>query len=219
MSILSFLLYLAGVIFFSFILWRKLKEDYPSERIFLVTLVLLGVGVLSLGVSSWVLIDRLPFRDFSFWVLAIFNVLFGIYVIKKLEFKFFEFTDALAPSWLWLIFFFSLAGFLQDWKNFAGLSYPAGALLSFFTYHFLLSKYRRFSWYPSGKVGFAGFASLGVYFLLRAGVAIYSATLLLFKGGIFEILANLFAFTLLMFIVYMRSGRAGADILSRLRKK
>lgn len=213
LSITAFALSFLGVVLFSFVLWRRLKEDYPHEQIFFLTLLFLFVGFLSL-----VIIDK-RLGDFSFWGVFVINILAGFYFIKKLGFKFFESIDALAPSWFWFIFFFSLAGFLRDWKNIMSLSYPTAALLSLFTYHFLLARYRRFSWYPSGKVGFAGFFSLAAYFVLQALVAIYKTLVLSFNSASVDFAVNGLLSLVLVFIVYMRSGREGAERIIRFKRK
>ncbi len=213
LSIISFVFFFLGAVLFSFVLWRKLKEDYPHEQIFFLTSLFLITGILSSAI-----IDR-RLGNFSFWGLIAFNTLAGIYFIKKLGFKFFEFIDALAPAWFWFIFFSSLIGLLREWGNVINFSYPGAALLSLFAYHFFLTRYRRFSWYPSGKVGFAGLVSLGVYFLLQALVAIYRAPVLSFNSTSADLAINILLAFILVFMVYMRSGRAEAEKLARFGRK
>lgn len=213
-TLLEIPLFALGLVFFSFSLWRSLKEDYPTEKIFILTLVLAGTGFLSWSIF------RERAGSFGFWLAGAILVLVGTWALKKMEFKFFEFADGLAPSWFWLVFFFSLAGFFKDWKNFTGLFYPAAALLSLFTYRFLLVRYRRFSWYPSGKVGFAGFSSLGVYFVLQGAVVFYGNPVLsLDNTALFVAAGSVLLFLLFMFILYLRSGRAGAQRILKWRKQ
>ena len=50
-----------------------------------------------------------------------------------------------------------------------------GLVLMFF---FLKSKYKRFSWYKSGKVGFSGLITLGLFFILRASFAFQAVNVL-----------------------------------------
>ncbi len=46
-----------------------------------------------------------------------------------------------------------------------------GALIGL--YYFLSLHYKKISWYKSGKVGFAGIFVLGIFFLVRALVAVW----------------------------------------------
>lgn len=206
-------LFALGVVFFSFSLWRSLKEDYPAEKIFILTLVLTGTGFL-----SWSILGERA-GSFGFWLVGAILVLVGAWALKKMEFKFFEFVDAFAPSWFLLVLFLYLAYFIKSF-NLLFLLYLTAGVLSFFTYRFLLARYRRFSWYPSGKVGFAGFSSLGVYFVLRGAVVFYGNPVLsLDNTALFDAAGSVLLFLLFAFILYLRSARAGAQRILKWRKQ
>lgn len=203
-----------GSFAFSFILWKKLKEDYTNESIFSFGWILLLSGL----VGYWVGGFLSPLR---FWIAVFPPVLLGTWAVKKMGFKLFELTDAVTPAFTAFLFFSSFSRLLLNssyiWAESLTL---LPSTISFLIFLFFLKKYRSFSWYPSGKVGFPGLASLGVYFLLRS-VAMYLIFMLPFFGkpglGIFEIADTGVSLTLsltLWTILYLRSGRNLANRLN-----
>lgn len=213
MEVLTPFFYTLGGISFSFILWKRLREDYPYELIFSATLILLGAGLLTTSFLGAV-------GDFSFWGGALLVSTAGFYTIKKLGFKFFEFVDAVVPAFFLLSFFVSLAiAFAKDLANLLSLAQTVVPLFSLVTYNFFFARYRRFSWYPSGKVGFAGFSSLGVYFILRGAVVFYKAAVLSLDSTLlFDAVGGVLLFLLFVFILYLRSERPGAQKILKWRK-
>lgn len=213
LNLASFFIWALGIVSFSFVLWKNLKEDYLHEKIFSLTLIILGAGALFWLIFS----SRIGY--YAFWAAGLALSVVCFYLIRKLEFKVFEFADAVIPAWFLFSFFFSLADFLRTPFDPLKLAWPAISLLSILAYNFFLKRYRRFSWYPSGRVGFAGFASLGFYFFLRLGVAIYMVVVISLNEAIFEIPANFFFTLLSLFVIYLRSGRSGAEKILNWREK
>lgn len=212
MEALNSFFYALGGISFSFILWKRLREDYPPEPVFSVTLVLLGVGLLAASFLGAV-------GDFSFWIGTLLLSVAGFYTIKKLGFKFFEFVDAVVPAFFLLSFFVSLASVVKNPTNPVLLAQVAVPLFSLVVYNFFIARYRQFSWYPSGKVGFAGLSSLGVYFVLRGAVVFYKTPVLPLDSAVFfNEVASVLLVLLFVFILYLRSERAGAQKILKWRK-
>lgn len=210
----SAVFYLAGTFCLAFVLWRKLKEDYQEDLIFYLTIILVGTLLL----ASKIFGTYLP--DFSFLGTIVSLIFITLYSFKKLGFKFFESIDALSMGGLWFLFFLG-----ADWLLKIGVFAPAAVLnilvisLSLLSYKFFLSRYRRFSWYPSGKVGFPGLASLAIFFLLNSAVAFYSWPVLSFPWMV-NIGTSVILFLVLSTILYLRSGRAGAErIILKWQKK
>lgn len=207
MSTLIFALFASlGVFVFSFNLWRRLKEDYPVDEIFSFTLGVLLAGLLTFFVAT----NLLP--HYSFWVSLLAGAGSGIYFMRRFSFRFFEVVDALAPSYLWLSLFLSLA-LLSGEEMLLHLAGGAISLAGIFAYSLAAPRYRSFTWYPSGKLGFLGLSSLVVYFLLRAVVEITYTRVLSFRLNPVEVRLNLFVAILLFLTLYFRSGNKRAEMI------
>lgn len=196
LSILAFLGNFLAFFVFAFVLWRKLKEDYPNDKIFLLTLGLVGGMVISKWVfGSWPL--------FSFWATLSLLVAIGFYLVKKLEFRLFEVIDAVAPAWFWFLIIGGLTRFLST-REIMALVEPVMAGVSLLGFTFFNARYRTFSWYPSGKIGFAGVGSLGIYFLLRSIFGVYTALTSSLSIGIFNGIIGLVLFLCCGVVIYFR---------------
>ncbi|MBX4205879.1 hypothetical protein KW795_01645 [Candidatus Microgenomates bacterium] len=210
MSIIAILLTIVGVYCFLFFFWNRLKEDYTSHQIF-------SVGFLSLiGILSFYLITRflilshveIPGIQESgiLFYLGLIGGLIGFIVgLFKFSLRFFESFEALIVGYLYL----ALAVFVAD--TFISLSIPSligstvvSLLITFF--YFLETKYKNFTWYRSGKVGFSGLATIGFFFLIRAIVALKFSSVLTFLGRFESLIAAILTF-LLFFGVYNLSAR------------
>lgn len=196
LSILAFLVNFLAFFVFAFVLWRKLKEDYPNDKIFLLTLGLAG----SMLIGNWAF-GRWPL--FSFWASLVLVVAIGTYLVKKLDFRLFEMLDAIAPGWFWFLLLGSLTGFLST-RTIEVLVEPAIAGLALLGFTFFNARYRTFSWYPSGKIGFAGVGSLGIYFLLRSIFGVYTALTSSLSIGVFSGIIGLVLFLGCGVVIYFR---------------
>jgi len=70
-------------------------------------------------------------------------------------------------------------------------------LVFILVYYYFDSHYKKFSWYKSGKIGFSGLVTLGIIFLVRAGVAVSESVVLSFVDkyeAAFSATAALFCF-------------------------
>lgn len=213
----SVVLILLGTVLFSFAFWRRLKEDYGSDEIFKATTMLL-VG----GLVGWLIVDRW-FGEFAFWGFALGFLISVVYITLRLTFKPFEIIDSVAWAFFWLWVFvelrFLLIHGLGQWVNIFLVVAP---VLSLISYKFLTSRYRRFSWYPSGRIGFLGFSSFAIYFFLHSAVAFGLFWMLSFRVYLFDGLLSFFLVWLFVLGIYLRSGRARAErvgvTLKRIRR-
>lgn len=212
-NVFGFVFGLFAIFSFAFILWRELKEDYLNETIFKFTLALFfGVGL-----GSWLAGIWLP--DFVFWGSFAGGLVAGFYLTKKLGLRFFEIIDGLTFAALVFMLVLYLG---QMVKILPHVSYYIAAktflvLLLLGLYGYFLKSYRRLGWYPSGKVGFAGLATLALFFLGRTLIfgtkqyfepeVIFSSSALHFSTELVNVIISLSLFALLWNILYGRSGR------------
>lgn len=152
---------LLGVSLFLFLFWKRTKEDYPANQIFTSSLyMLLGIG---LGV---VLANKFS-PIFWFWF-SFLGATLGMFVsVLRYKLKIYEIIEA---SWAAAMPWLAL-GLLHDSVSSSSLA----SFLAFFSvvclyvlFAFLDANYKNFTWYRSGRVGFAGLSTLGIFFLLRA---------------------------------------------------
>jgi len=68
-------------------------------------------------------------------------------------------------------------------------------------FYFLETKYKKISWYRSGRVGFSGLTTAAIFFLLRAAISPFYPNLLTFSGSFEYLFSGLVAF-ILFFLVY-----------------
>ena len=107
--------------------------------------------------------------------------------------RFYETFEALIISVLpWLGFIF-LADSVARTVLGSFLAFIVILIMVFMAY-WLDTHYKSFAWYKSGKIGFAGMATLGIIFLIRSLIAISGITMLSFVGKIDAILSGVLAF-------------------------
>jgi hypothetical protein len=187
-----------GLFIFLFVFWKKLKDDYVSEIIFsAATLILMGflVGFL-VGLRflpSWI-----------FWT-EFTGILVGLAIAAlKYKLRVYESFEAVVISLLpWLSIYF-----LHDSVDNSSLvSFIAfGVILALIGAYYLFDlKYKNFSWYRSGRVGFSGLATAGLFFLIRSAVAIFWPSVLSFSGTIEPVISGAFAFV--AFVLIFNLGR------------
>ena len=164
-----------------------MKDDYASGIIFEVaTYILLGIAVLYL-------VGLKLFPGWFFWT-SIIGAAGGLALgILRFRLRFYESMEAVAVGLMpWLAFIFlkdsvvssSLSSFL------AFLS----ILLIIFIFYFLDTHYREFTWYRSGKVGFAGLSTLAIIFAARSAIALAGVRVLTFSGRFEAIVSGAMAF-------------------------
>lgn len=206
-SIISFLALFLGVILFSFVLWRQLKEDYTHDQVFYFTLLLLLGSLL-----GWFVTGKF-FADYSFWGFLVGILIFGIYGIKKIGLKLFELIDSVSQGLFWLLFTFGVVGLVKAKPALEDIFFFLPLCFSLLAFHYFSRNYRRFSWYPSGKIGFVGFASLAVFFFVRFLIAFYFFFLVQSISNMANLVLNMVAAGVCFLTIYLRSGRKGAEKL------
>jgi branched-subunit amino acid transport protein len=183
MVIASILINLLGIFVFLFIFWKRLREDYSSEIIFKTAFEIL-IGILIGSLLS------LKFPQAGFFWLAILGALMGLTLaILSLKVKFYETFEALIiSSFPWVSFVF-----LLDSITHASLSsffaFIAILVLVFISYY-LDAHYKNFTWYKSGKIGFAGIVTVALFFITRALLAIFGISMVSFVSLRFEALIS-----------------------------
>lgn len=193
-----------AALFSSFSFWRKLREDYPEEEIFTLSLLIF--------VSSLVF-SAVFHRFFGFPALGAFlgvalSLFFKLKISKK---SIWEGFDALTFSWLYFAFFGGLGLFLAT-GDYLMFSYLAAGILGVFWYWLMKKKYRSFGWYKSGKLGFLFWAESAFFALFFSGLAfLRNNTLYCYEGFIWLV----FFFACLV-IIYIRSERSAKEDLKRL---
>jgi hypothetical protein len=172
---ITVLVNILGVLIFLFILWKRLKEDYASQVVFSSAFYIL------LGLTVGYLVTFFFFKQWFFWGAFVGSMLgLGISVFK-LRLRFYETFEAMVLSFLPAL---SLIFLKDSVINSSLVSFSAFLVVLFviFVFSFLDGHYREFTWYTSGKIGFVGLSTLGFFFLIRTGVAIFFHDVLSFVG-------------------------------------
>jgi len=185
-----------GFVFSSFSFWRRLKEDYSQEDIFGLTLLVVVFCLFFywLPIFFWDQSLSLPFAFAG-----------GFLAVKvwssRFKMKVWEVYDALAPSVLIFLFCGGIGEFLISGSAWAG-GYVVISLFGWIFWKFLRKRYRSFSWYKSGKIGFLFWAVCFLIFVLLLLLAFLRKDGLYFKLLIFS--EALFSAG----IIYFRSERS-----------
>ena len=176
-----------GILVFLFIFWKRLKEDFAAEIIFRSSFYIL------LGVLAGYLVSLNFFPSWFLWI-EFLGIIVGLSIsIYFLKMRFYETFEALIISVLpWLGFIF-LADSVARTVLGSFLAFIVILIMVFMAY-WLDTHYKSFAWYKSGKIGFAGMATLGIIFLIRSLIAISGITMLSFVGKIDAIMSGVLAF-------------------------
>lgn len=184
---------LFGAFIFFFIFWKKNKEDYTSQQLFSSAFLILIILFLN------ILLAHYYFENWWFW-LAFLGVALGFLVSYfRFRLRFYETLDSLSISllpWLGLIF-------LNDSiRNYSASSLVTFLIISVFValYLYLGNRYKNFTWYQSGKVGFAGISVTGMFFVIRGMIAIIYPSMLSFVGMYDAVLSGVLAFVFFLIL-------------------
>ena len=146
-----------------------------------------------LGIAVATIVARRFFPQVWFWASLVGALLGTVLGVLRFKLRFFETLEAgvfgLLP-WLSIVF---LADSVRTSR--------ASSLIGFFFFLFLIglfsfldSKYKGFSWYKSGRVGFAGLVVVGFTFLVRTGLAVVFEDVLSLVGKGDAFLSGVVAF-------------------------
>lgn len=187
MSVHFFIGNAIGLFVFLFVFWKRLKEDYISSQVFSTSFSIV------LGIILFNILARIFFPTWWFWA-SFVGVLAG-FVVGLLRFKLrvLETIQALLIAllpWLGLNYLVHAIG------NSNLISFLASMTVWLLIGFYLLveAHYKKFTWYQSGKVGFSGLATAGLFFLTRAAVAVFINDVISFSGKSEPYLSAIVAF-------------------------
>lgn len=195
---LDLLVLVFGSLVFLFFFWRRLKEDYSSSLIFssgltVIFAVLIGVGLSK--IPSGLLKPSQVFAPQELWFWGGFLGFLAGFGISLRRFKL-RIVETFEAAIIGLLFLLLLV-YLRN-LSFVFVLITAVILLIF---HFFESKYRRFSWYKSGRVGFSGLMAAGLFFLARMILSVSMPGVSSVVGKVDLVLSGVSAF-LLFFSLY-----------------
>lgn len=188
------LIFVASIIFL-FVYFRKLKEDFLPSQIFRDGTIILFLTSLGAIIST----AFVP--GLWFWLSAIGFLIGFVVAIIRSRIPLFEGLEASTIGVFWLLFFYYLFQVIKipEIPQFAGL---LGIIFTFIIYLFFTFNYKRFTWYRSGKIGFAGLATLACFFLIRAiTVLLFDNVLSLGSGRYDAIASGIVAFGLFFWLI------------------
>lgn len=164
-----------GVLIFLFIFWKRLRDDYAAEIIFK------SASCIILGFFVGFFLSIRFFPIWFFWV-SFFGGLTGFqFAVLSFKLKFYETLEAFLIAslpWLSLVFFIDS---VQESSLSSFLAFIAILIMVFLSYY-LDTHYKRFSWYKSGRIGFAGLSVAIIFFAIRSVLAIIQVPMLSFAG-------------------------------------
>lgn len=185
-----------GALIFLFVFWRRLKDDFASEEIFKVAFVSLGLTFM-LGIAATVYA-----RQWFFWSSIIGLFIGGLIGVRKYKMYPAELAEAIVQSSLPLLLIVSIAVALVT--NQVEMLFISMVIVLLMILFVIFDKYYKdFSWYKSGKVGFAGLATSCLFFALRAAIAYINADMLSFVPAVDVIISSVAALMFLIALVIL----------------
>ncbi|MBP9818239.1 hypothetical protein KBC75_05865 [Candidatus Shapirobacteria bacterium] len=199
---------LIGGILFLYLIWRNLRDDYPEENLVAYSWAALAVylasGRLAYGLINWGVwnenwLDWLNFLTNKgfFFGMGFVGMLITSYVFPVASnwkpWSFLE--DVMGIIYLFMAFLF-VGDFWSSNLDYKILMLIGIMVVGFLTGEYFKSKYRSYSWYHSGKKGFAFFGAnlivgvlmgLWAYFAAKQGLI----WLVLYMGSSLVSLAGL----------------------------
>lgn len=197
--IIDILITLFSALFFLYIYWSRLKEDYTQNQIFTSGIyILIGIGAGRILANNF-------FDAWWFWAAFAGGLIGFIIGISRIHMKIIETLEAYVISVLALYLIVALSALIKTYSPetlvlFLGIALFIGLFL------FLDRHYKKFTWYKSGKVGFSGLTVMGLFFLTRSVVAMSGLSVLSFAGDLEVVISGIIAFLSFM-AVYNLSGK------------
>jgi hypothetical protein len=151
--VISFFIYL-------FFLWKFLREDYDPHRVFSFGIATFIATLIGTGVGIWM-------GNVWFWTGLMGYVVMTIILARKFEFRIVEIIEASTPGYF-VIYLAILFYGLSNSGGLATIILLAVTFLLLILFFVLKRNYKRFTWYKSGRLGFASLISIGLLFLVRA---------------------------------------------------
>jgi len=173
------------------VFWRRMKEDYVNSQIFASTIFIFLLTMVFYLVSKRFLVR------YEFW-LSFVGFMSGITLSSyRFKLRFYETLETSIVSVLPL----TSGVYLLDAVKHSSLFSLGAFVVTFgfiYLYKFINTRYKNFGWYKSGRIGFAGLTTLGIYFMLRGVVAIIFPFMLSFSGSYDTIISGAVSFFLFL---------------------
>ncbi len=182
-----------GIIFFVYLTWRNLRENYEENKIVIYSwLALLSFfvggrviyGLVNFGIwndnwTSWFSVWNKPGMDYvgGFLVLLIIGAVFS----RMNSWKIIPFLeDGLVNNLILMVFLLS-DEFIRTRLDLKIGMYLLFIVLMLFLVKLAKNKYRSLTWYKSGKKGFAFLITMFLSFLLLGFLGLYLKVRLIFS--------------------------------------
>jgi hypothetical protein len=190
------LINLLGALVFLFFFWRRLREDYSGTQIFTTAFYIL------IGVSLGFLISFNFFSLWWFWLSLVGTLLGLVLGIWRNKLRFFEVLESSLMAFLpWLVLIFLSDSILKS--NPISLIFSVLIFGLMGVFYYLDDHYKGFVWYRSGRIGFAGLTTAGLFFLIRMALATFFSFVLSFSGKSDIFLSGICAFILFLLIYHL----------------
>lgn len=161
---------LAGVMLFLFVFWRRLKDDFSSDVVFQISAAIL------FGLALGLTLSKIINPSWFFWF-AILGYFLGMFLmIFKFKLHFFETLEAAIMAGMPFISLLFFKDSITNYSLNSFLAFVGSLILIFLAYWFDLN-YKSFTWYKSGRIGFAGLTVSILFFLARTVIAILGITM------------------------------------------
>ncbi|OGM14416.1 hypothetical protein A2V80_03245 [Candidatus Woesebacteria bacterium RBG_16_39_8b] len=189
---------LVGVSVFLFIFWKRLKEDYIGNQIFGIAAFML----ISLILSRIIANQFAP--NFWFW----FSLISQIFAISLGAFRYhtklIETFEAGIVAYLPLLSFYFLSDAIKNSNAFS--LFGSAVVATLFALFFAIDKrYKKFTWYKSGRVGFSGLFVAALFFVIRSIVALIWDGVLSFSGS-WDFYFSIIVVISSIFVIYKLGG-------------
>lgn len=187
------ILRIVGIIFFAYLTWRSLRDNYEEDKIVAYSwITLLGFfaggrisyGLVNFGIwndswLSWFSVWNKPGMDYvgGFFSIILINFIFS----KINNWKFIPFCEDALPNSLLFLFFLIADEFLRSRFDIKVGVFLLFLVLMILVFNFAKKKYRSLAWYKSGKKGFAFLSTAFLSFLLLGFLGFYFKIALIYS--------------------------------------
>ncbi|OGM28713.1 hypothetical protein A2962_02520 [Candidatus Woesebacteria bacterium RIFCSPLOWO2_01_FULL_39_61] len=176
-----------GIVIFLFIFWNRLREDYSESIIFTSAFyVLFGMFISTLASLYF-------FEKWWFWLALLGGVVATWLAIFRFKLRVFEVVESNVLGSLTLLSLVYLYNLVQS-KDILSGSATLICLALIILFIYFDKHYKDFTWYKSGRIGFSGLTILGLFFLIRAAVALFFHDMISFVSGYEVVLSGIIAF-------------------------
>jgi hypothetical protein len=157
-----------GALLFLYLFWKRLKDDYSSYQIFSA-----GWCVL-IGGAFMYMVSKFFGANYSF-VMAETGSFLGVLIgARRFNMSLIESFEGWVIGGLGFLVMFYLMGVLVSFSPVTALNLTVVLMLAWL-FFYVNSRYKRYVWYRSGRVGFSGLLVSGFYFTFRSSNLLVSA--------------------------------------------